>query len=396
MSREHDIETLLAHFGEDHSAHDGAVVPPLYLSSLFTFDSWDDIDDAFSDRRKRPIYSRVSNPTVRLVEQKIAAIAGAEDARLFGSGMAAIAASVMHCCSAGDHVIGINNVYGPANNLLNSYLKEKMNLQTTLVPGDNIDDLERQIRPETKLIYLESPSSAVFGMQDIRAVAALARSRGLTTMIDNTWATPLFQKPIEMGIDLSIHSVSKYLAGHSDIVAGVVIGNTERIDRISVREGELLGGIISPFDAWLLLRSLRTLPARMRQHQESAIRVARFLEDHPRVRTVRYPGLPSHPQYALGQSQMTGYSGLMGFELDSDNIEAIKSFFDSLKLFLIGVSWGGHESLIYAPAISYMKELPPEKFKKMGISAGSMRISVGLESSEDLIADLEQALEHLA
>jgi len=385
-------ESMLMHDDEPQSGTVEAVVPPIYLSSLFTFDSWDDIDDAFSDRRKRPIYSRVSNPTVRIVEQKIASLAGGEDARLFGSGMAAISASVMHFCSAGDHAICIKNVYGPANNLLHRYLREKMGLRTTFVSGESIDQFEEAIRPDTRLIYLESPSSAVFSLQDIRGIADLARSRGISTMIDNTWATPLYQKPLEMGIDLSVHSVSKYLAGHSDIVAGVVIGTSELIDDVSTREGELLGGIMSPFDAWLLLRSLRSFPSRMRQHQASALAVARFLEAHPRIRRVRYPGLESHPQYALGRSQMTGYTGLMGFELDSDDIIEIKRFFDNLTLFLIGVSWGGHESLIYAPAISYSKELAPDQFKNMGISVGDMRISVGLESPDDLIADLSHAL----
>jgi len=199
-----------------------------------------------------------------------------------------------------------------------------------------------------------------------------------------------------MGIDLSIHSVSKYLAGHSDIVAGIVIGNAELIADLSTREGELLGGIMSPLDAWLLLRSLRSFPARMRQHSDSAMAVALFLEDHPKVRSVRYPGLESHPQYALGRSQMTGYTGLMGFELDSDELPEIKQFFDNLSLFLIGVSWGGHESLIYAPAISYSKELAPDQFNNMGISVGDMRISVGLESPDDLIADLSNALGKMA
>jgi len=191
-------ESMLMH-DESGSGHIGAVVPPIYLSSLFTFDSWDDIDHAFTDRRKRPIYSRVSNPTVRLVEQKIAALAGGEDARLFGSGMAAISASVMHFCRAGDHVICIKNVYGPANNLLHVYLREKMGIQTTFVTGESVAQFEAAIRPDTRLIYLESPSSAVFSLQDIRGVADLARSRGIATVIDNTWATPLYQKPTRNG-----------------------------------------------------------------------------------------------------------------------------------------------------------------------------------------------------
>ncbi len=386
------IETLLAHWGEDRAGHQGAVVPPIYQNSLFVFEDWAAIDRAFDDRYQNPIYSRGTNPTVRTVERKLAAVAGGEEARLFSSGMAAITAAVLHFVNAGDHVITVNNVYGPANNLLHRYLSRKMGLQTTFVPGDKVEDFERAIQDNTRLIYLESPSSAVFSLQDIRAVADLARSRGIGTLIDNSWATPYFQKPLEMGVDLEMHSVSKYLGGHSDLVAGALIGGHDRIREIAVTEGELLGGKMAPLEAWLLLRSLRTLPLRMKQHQENAMAVARCLENHSAVRQVRYPGLLSHPQHDLARRQMTGSSGLLSFELATDEPPRIQAFVNALKIFQIGVSWGGHESLVYAPAISYLKELPPEQFKALGISLGDIRISVGLEDADDLVADLEQAL----
>jgi cystathionine beta-lyase/cystathionine gamma-synthase len=389
------LATLLAHYAEDRAAYQGAVVPPLFQNSLFTFESWEAIDRAFDDRANTSIYTRGHNPTVRMVEDKLAVLAGGERAKLFASGMAAIAAAVLHCVQAGGHVVTVKNVYGPANNLLNRYLRDKMGLRTTFVTGADPAEFERAITPETQLIYLESPSSAVFGLQDIRAVAELAQARGIRTMIDNTWATPIFQQPLAMGIDLEVHSCSKYLGGHSDLVAGVLIGREGDVLEIAVNEFELLGGKMAPFEAWLILRSLRTLPLRMRQHQENAMAVARFLEGHPRIRQVRYPGLESHPQYALGQRQMGGYSGLLGFELDTDDLERIKRFFNTLEVFQIGVSWGGHESLVYAPAISYLKELPEEQFKALGIAPGDMRISVGLEDSRDLIADLSSALEAL-
>ena len=387
--------TELAHYAEDRAAHQGAVVPPLYQNSLFVFDDWDGIDEAFEDRYANAIYSRGTNPTVRMVERKLASLAGGQASRLFASGMAAISAAVLHFLNAGDHVIAVKNVYGPANNLLNRYLRRKMGVDTTFVSGESVEDFRAALRPETRLIYLESPSSTVFSLQDIGAVTELARERGVGTIIDNSWATPIFQKPLEMGVDLEVHSVSKYLAGHSDMVAGAIIGGEKLIREIAVDEGELLGGKMAPFEAWLLLRSLRTLPLRMRQHQLNATRVAQFLAAHPRVRQVRWPGLESHPQYELGRRQMTGSSGLMSFEVASDDVERIKQFFDSLEVFQIGVSWGGHESLIYAPAISYLKELPPEQFEALGISAGDMRISVGLEDAEDLVEDLDQALKVL-
>jgi len=395
MDPDLNIETLLMHYAEKRKDYHGAVVPPIFQNSLFTFEDWDAIDSAFDDRTGTPIYSRGVNPTVSLVEEKIAKIAGGERARLFGSGMAAISAAVLHYLHPGDHVITVKNIYGPAGNLLNVYLRRKMNIETTFVSGQDLDEIKTALTDKTRLIYLESPSTAIFSLQDIEGVAVLANDNGINTILDNTWATPIFQKPLAMGIDMEVHSCSKYIGGHSDLVAGVVIGKRQDIEEISVQEFEILGGIPSPLNAWLIIRSLRTLPIRMRKHQETAFRVAQFLEQHPGVKKVRYPGLESFPQYELGKKQMSGYSGLMGFELNTKDIERIKRFFNSLKVFQIGVSWGGHESLIYAPAISYLKELRADRFEALGISAGDMRISIGLEDGEDLITDLDQALRNI-
>lgn len=395
MKKKFKPETDLAHYGEDRSQYHGAVVPPLFQNSLFTFDNWDDIDDAFNDRTGSYIYTRLSNPTVQVAEKKLAALAGGERAKLFASGMAAISGVVMHTVKSGDHILAVKNLYGPSINFLSRYLADKMNITTTFIAGVDTQEFENALQENTKLIYIESPSSSVFGLQDIEAVAHVAQKNGIVSMIDNTWATPVFQKPVEMGIDFEVHSCSKYIGGHSDIVAGAVIGTEDSVKSIQSNEYELLGGIISPFEAWLIIRSLRTLPMRMKQHQENAIKVAEYLQGHEKISQVNYPGLSSHPQYKLGKKQMTGYSGLMSFVLAVDNLEKIKTFANSLGLFNLGVSWGGHESLIYAPAISYMKELSPERFKEIGISAGFMRISVGLENVSDLIADLDQALKKL-
>lgn len=392
MAKKRNLETELSHFAEDRQANQGAVVPPIFQNSLFTFKDWQGIDEAFDDRIANPIYSRGTNPTVAMVEKKIARMAEGGRAKLFGSGMAAISAGVLHCVKAGEHVIALKNVYGPANNFMNVYLREKMGLDVSFVSGEEIAEFEAEIRPNTRLIYLESPSSAVFSLQDIPAVARLAKKHKIKTLIDNTWASPIFQKPLAMGIDIEMHSCSKYLGGHSDVVAGVLIASKEIIDEIQVKEYELLGGKMAPFEAWLILRSLRTLPMRMERHQHNAMQVARFLESHPKIAKVRYPGLESFPQYALAKQQMTGFSGLLSFQLNTEDLDKIKTFFNSLEFFQIGVSWGGHESLIYAPAISYIKELSEEQFAAMGISKGDMRISVGLEHVKDLIGDLKQAL----
>ncbi|NVK83732.1 MAG: aminotransferase class I/II-fold pyridoxal phosphate-dependent enzyme [Cytophagia bacterium] len=390
-SKKQNIETLLAH--DEQRNPNGAVVPPIYQNSLFTFESWDDIDQAFDNRMESFIYTRGRNPTVKQVEEKLAALCGGEKAQLFPSGMGAISAAIMHCVNAGDHIITIKNLYGPANNFISSYLKPKFNVEVTYVTGKDISDFENAIQDNTSLIYLESPSSAVFSLQDIEAVAKLAKSKGIKTMIDNTWTSPIFQKPLAMGIDLEIHSCSKYIGGHSDVVAGLVVGSKQEVESISLREFEWIGAKIAPFEAWLLLRSLRTLPIRMRQHQENALAVAEFLENHPKIQLLRYPGAKSFDQKELAKKQMTGLTGLMGFQLKTDDLEKIKAFVNTLKYFHLGVSWGGHESLIYAPAISYLKELSPDQFAGLGISLGDMRISVGLENKEDLIADLERALE---
>lgn len=388
-------ETILSHDPQHAKDEHGAVVPPIYQNSLFTFKDWDDIDQAFDDRLNRFIYSRGKNPTVRLVEEKLAQLAETEKAQLFPSGMAAITAACLHFLEPGDHIITIKNVYGPANNLLSNYLPRKMNTSVTFVSGNTVEEFEQSIQPNTKLIYLESPSSVIFSLQDIPAITKLAKKHQIKTIADNTWATPLFQNTLAMGVDLEIHSTSKYLGGHSDLIGGVVLGKKEDIEAISMNEYELLGSKIAPMEAWLLLRSLRTLPVRLKQHQEHTMHVAQFLEQHNKIASVIYPGLKSFPQYELGTKLLKGYTGLMSFQLATNDLDKIKAFVNTLKIFQLGVSWGGHESLVYVPAISYLKELSEEQFANLGISLGDVRISVGLEHADDLIQDLDMALEKI-
>ncbi|WP_223549957.1 PLP-dependent aspartate aminotransferase family protein [Aestuariivivens sp. NBU2969] len=389
--KKENIETILSHDGK--KAHSkGAVVPPIYQNSLFTMKDWDDAEQTFDDRINNYIYTRGNNPSVRIVEEKLAKISGGESAKLFGSGMAAISASILSCITSGSHIITVKNIYGPANNLLQNYFKPKFNVDVTYISGIDIKEFEDAIQPNTSLIYLESPSSVILSLQDIEAVVKLAKPKGIKTVIDNTWSSPIFQKPLSLGVDLEIHSCTKYIGGHSDVVAGIVIGSKRDIDNLFTKEFELLGAKIAPFEAWLLLRSLRTLKIRMDQHQKSALAVAQFLESHPKIEKINYPGLKSFPQYELGKKQMTGYGGLMSFQLKTFDLNKIKTFFNNLNLFQIGVSWGGHESLIYAPAISYLKELSKEQFEGMGISLGDIRISIGLENTEDLVDDLYNGL----
>jgi cystathionine beta-lyase/cystathionine gamma-synthase len=392
--KKRNIETFLSHDGKKAHSH-GAVVPPIYQSSLFTMKDWDEVDKVFDDRTNNYIYSRGNNPSAKIVEEKLAAICGGDKAKLFASGMGAISAVMLSCIEKGSHVITVKNIYGPANNILQSYFKPKFDIEITYISGTDIDEFKKAIQPNTSLIYLESPSSVILSLQDIEAVAKLAKANNIKTAIDNTWASPIYQNPLKFGIDFEIHSCSKYIGGHSDVVAGVVIGSKTDMESLFTKEFELLGAKIAPFEAWLLLRSLRTLKIRMDQHQKSGLEVAEFLEKHPKIAKVNFPGLKSFPQYELAKKQMSGTTGLISFQLKTTDLDKIKTFFNGLELFQIGVSWGGHESLIYAPAISYLKELSPEQFEGLGISLGDMRISVGLEAAEDLINDLNSQLENI-
>ncbi len=382
-------ETILNH--DEAKDQYGAIVAPIYQNSLFRFKDWDSIDKAFDHKTEDYIYSRLMNPTVREAEDKIAAICRGEKAKLCGSGMAAISSAVLHCVKANGHIVTVKNVYGPSNNFFNKYLKQKFNIETSYVEGKKIEDFQNAIRPNTQLIYLESPASLTMELQDVQAVANLAKQKGIKTVIDNTWASPIFQKPLEMGIDIEVHSASKYLGGHSDLVAGVIVSSKQIVDQIISAEHELLGAKMAPIEGWLILRSLRTLPLRMKAMMETTIEIAQFLEAHDRVKKVHYPGLKSFDQYELGKRQMTGYGCLLSFELVTSNLDSIKAFVNALKLFSLGVSWGGHDSLVYAPVISYLKELPKERFEEMGISPSVIRLSIGLEHVTDLKNDLNDA-----
>lgn len=381
------IDTIVTHAGDDPVRFLGAAAPPIFETSTFVFDSYEALEEAFATPEGHCLYTRGQNPTVRVAEEKIAALEGAESCRLFASGMAAISAVMLNAVQAGDHIISVGTVYGPAFNFLTKYLP-RFGVETTFVEGTEVAEFEAAIRPNTRLIYLESPSSHVMKLQDLTAVAALAQRHGIRTAIDNSYCTPLLQRPLDLGIDLTVYSATKYLNGHSDVVAGAVCGRLELMRSIAASEHQLLGGIIGPFEAWLIARGLRTLPMRMRQHRESTAQVVEYLLKHPKVKQVNYPGHPSHPQYELAQRQMKGASSLLSFELDTRDLDKIKRFTNAIRYFGLGVSWGGHESLMFVPLIAQSREVPPEKWQ----SPGLVRIHVGLEDPADLIADLDQAL----
>ncbi len=374
-------EAICAHLSDSKTQFLGAVVPPIFLNSLHVFESME-AKDALKDEY---VYGRVANPTVVLAEEKIAAMEHAEEAAIFASGMGALTAAILHFVQAGDHVITLRNVYGPSKSFLTDYM-DRFGIETSFVRGTSLEEFEQAIRPNTRLIYLESPLSMIFTLQDLRALSKLAKERGINTMIDNSWCSPIFQKPIDFGIDLVCHTISKYLGGHSDIIGGVVCGSHEAISSIKRRERELLGGIMGPMEASLLVRSLRTLPVRMKQHNETGLKVARWLENHPKVRRVSHPGLESHPQHELALTQMTGYAGVFGADLDATP-EQTRAFVNALKVFQIGVSWGGFESLCLASSTN----ASDEDLEYFGTTRSWIRVVTGLEDADDLIADMDQA-----
>ena len=388
------FETICAHLGENPEEYRGAVIPPIFQNSLFTFPNCEARERNYAAPSDGGYpaggvselydYSRVCNPTTDIVEAKMAALEGGERARCFGSGMGAISAAILSCVKAGDHAVAPETVYGPTRQFLRDYLK-RFDIGVTFVDGNDMQEWADALRPNTTLLYLESPSTLVMKQQDLSAVARLARSHGASTIIDNSWATPIFQNPLAHGIDLVVHSATKYLGGHSDIVAGVVVGNAERVRKLTFEEGCLIGAMLDPFAAWLLLRGLRTLPIRMERHQQSAKRIVNALREHPSVARVFYPGQPDDPQAELTSKQLRGTNGLMSLMLKKPGKEAAYRVVNALRYFAIGCSWGGFESLALpslAPAAALGEPEPH----------WVIRLHIGLETVEDLWDDLNAAL----
>jgi cystathionine beta-lyase/cystathionine gamma-synthase len=372
-------------------AHDGgipgdAVVPPIFQTSLFIFKSYQELEDTMAGRKRRPIYSRGDNPTVAAFEQKLAALEGAEAARGFASGMAAISAAVLSNLSAGDRMVCVRHCYPDAYRLFVTLLP-RFDIRVDFVDGRDVAAVEQAL-PGAKVLYLESPTSMLFETQNFSRLTAAAKGAGAVTIADNSWASPIFQQPLAHGVDLVVHSASKYLGGHSDVVAGVACGRRELIERIEAGVFPLLGGKLSPFEGWLLVRGLRTLPLRMRRHHESGFAIARRLAEHPQVRRVHHP-LLGEP--GPGAGTLSGACGLFSIELDRDKA-GIARFCDALRLFKLGVSWGGHESLAFPAAAGLEQKAAANPLAFFGVPPSTIRLHIGLEDSEDLWSDLRQAL----
>jgi len=375
------ITEILHHLGEEDLPC-GAVNPPLFQTSIFSFKDFDDFSTALSDETNHFLYTRGNNPTVNILEKKLAALEHAEREKLFASGVAAIVSSISAFVQSGDHIVTIKDCYSWTSTYVAKYLA-RFGVEHTFVEGSDANELEAALRPNTKIIYLESPTTFTFKLQDLTEVSSLGRSKGIKTIIDNTWATPIYQNPIDFGVDLVVHSASKYLGGNSDVVGGVVAGSNEDVKRIFEKEFLNTGAVPDPFAAWLILRGIRTLHIRMPVHFQNAMELSRRLQENEAVEYVLYPMLESSDQYSLAKKQMRGGSGLFSFKLKTRDIDRIKKFVNSLKFFRRAVSWGGYESLVSPYAVSH---------RDPGDNVSLIRIHAGLEEIEVLSEDLENAI----
>ena len=385
-----DISSIINHLGEERKKYFNAVSPPILQTSNFCFDSVSDLRHAVSDELINPIYSRGNNPTVEILRKKLAALEGSEDCLVFSSGSAAIAAALIGNVNTGDHIICVENPYSWTKFMLDQFLP-RFGVHHTYVDARELKNIEDAIKPNTKVLMLESPNTMTFELQDLPACAALAKKHNILTICDNSYSSPIFQRPIEMGIDMVVHSGTKYLNGHSDVVVGVLCGPRKMIKQLFHSEFMGIGANLQAHDAALVIRGLRTLPIRMSKSYESGMKVAQFLEDHSKIKQVNYPFLKSAEQYDLAKKQMSGCSGMFTFELNVDSIEQAEKFSNGLKRFLIAVSWGGYESLIVPLAAFYDVEGKDDPVYPFTM----VRMYIGLEDVDLLIADIEQALDQL-
>lgn len=382
-----NLSYIINELGEERSEYYNAIAPPIMQSSNFAFKSVDELRKAFEDEMGGYLYSRGLNPTTDILRKKLAALDGADDCLVFGSGAAAIFAGVLANVKAGDHIVSVRDPYSWARNMFDVILP-RFEITTTYVDGRYIENFVTAIKDNTSFIYLESPNSWTYELQDMEAVAQLAKKHNITTMMDNSYCSPIYQKPIAAGIDLAMQTATKYIGGHSDTLGGVLSGSADMIKKIFDSEFLNIGSGIAPFNAWLLLRGLRTLPVRLESISTTTKEVVAYIKQHPAVEKILFPFDPSFPQYDLAKKQMKGACGLFTIVLKNSSEEKITRFCESLKHFLMAVSWGGHESLVLPKCAG----LPKGAYRKDDESHQYIRLYTGMESAAYLIEDLDQAL----
>ena len=384
------ISYILNELGEEREHYFNAVAPPIIQTSNFAFKKVEDLRNAFEDEMSGYLYSRGINPTVDILRKKLAALDGAEDALVFNSGASAIFASVFANIKSGDHIVSVRKPYSWAQKMFDEVLP-RFGVTTTYIDGTKIENFERAILPNTTVIYLESPNSLTYELQDLKAVSELAKSEDIVTIIDNSYCTPLYQKPIELGIDIAMQTATKYIGGHSDTVGGVLAGTKAMMKKIFDSEYMNIGIGATPFNAWLLIRGLRTLPARLDRITATTNQMLDYLKQHPRVEEVLFPLDPSFPQYELAKTQMKGACGLVTIVMKTEKMQEIVTFCESLRHMLMAVSWGGHESL----ALPKCASLTPQRFDSANREHRMIRFYFGLEEAGYLKADIEQAFKVL-
>ncbi|MBU9711800.1 methionine gamma-lyase [Evansella tamaricis] len=389
MSNKH-LETRLIHSFFDRKKHFGSLTPPLYQTSTFTFENAEQGEARFAGRESGYIYSRLGNPTVTELEEKIADLEEGESGLAFSSGMGAVSAVIMALIETGDHLLISEGVYGCTYGLL-ELVKKKFKVDFDLISMDQLDVMEEKIRPNTKAIYIETPINPTMKLVDIESIVAIARKSDIKVVVDNTFCSPYLQQPLKLGADIVVHSATKYIGGHGDVIAGLAVGSSDFMQEVRMTTQKDVGSVISPFDAWLLLRGLKTLAIRMDRHCMNAMFIFEKLSRHPKVTNIVFPGDPSFDQYDLAKKQMRNFGGLISFEVEGGKLAAQKVM-NNLSLVQVAVSLGDAETLIQHPATMTHAVVPEEERLKMGITASLLRLSVGLENPQDIWCDLEHAL----
>ena len=382
-----ELSYILNELGEEREHYFNAVSPPIIQTSNFSFKTVSDFRQAMGDEFDALLYSRGQNPTLNILRKKLAALDGAEDALVFSSGIAAVSVPVLSLLKQGDHIVAVENPYSWTVKLFTDLLP-KFGITTTFVDGSEVQNIENAIQPNTRLIYLESPNTFSYELQDLEAVSRIAKEKNVLTMIDNSYCGPLYQQPISLGIDLVAQSATKYIGGHSDVVAGVLTGSKELLSRIFNNEFMNIGASLSPHSAWLLIRGLRTLPLRMQRSFETTKIITAWLQGHPAIEKVLWPFLPEFKQSELARRQMKGCGGLFSFTLKDSSYNNIETFCNKLRHILMAVSWGGHESLIIPAIVG----VAADTYDKNNPRHPLIRMYVGLEDADYLIEDLRQAL----
>lgn len=386
------FNSKLIHGGGHHDEY-GAATVPIYQTSTFRFESAEDGAACFAGEKEGYVYTRIGNPTVAALERQVAELEHGYGAVAFASGMGAVSTVYMAYLNAGDHIISSDAVYGASRTMMEGHMS-RFGVESTYVKTENIDNIKAAIRPNTKMLYIETPANPTMGITDIEACAKLAHEKSLLLVVDNTFCSPYLQNPLDLGADVVLHSVTKFINGHADIVGGIVITKTQELYKKLHVMMLNLGGNMDPHQAYMVIRGLKTLGIRIDRAQESAMKVAEFLESHPKIASVAYPGLKSHPQYALAQKQMRGTGTMISFELKG-GLEAGRKLMNNVKMCILAVSLGGVETLIQHPASMTHSKVSAQAKAAAGITDGLVRFSVGIENVEDIIADLRQALDKI-